>query len=163
MHKTQLPALANQPPSEVAATLRRDRKLSTFLTLAAEQPDEARANLPAYLRAALPILVEDEAARCAPATGEQIAAALSKTLSTGIGGPMSDAERREWQITLADDMRDIPADLALEALRQARRSCTRAGEVLPFVVGYVEDYPARRRARLQSLIKLADVAGVSID
>jgi hypothetical protein len=122
-----------------------------------------RASLPAYLREALPVLVEVEAMRCAPATAEQIGAALSKTLSTGMGGPMSDSERAEWQLTLADHMREIPADLALEALKNARENCTRSSEVLPFVMRYVEGYPARRRARLQSLIKLADVAGVSID
>lgn len=159
----QLPAVINQPLSVAVATSRQERQLSTFLTLAAEQPDEARANLPACLREALPMLIEDAAVRCEPATAQEIGAALSKTLSTGIGGPMSDAERAEWQFTLADHMHEIPADLAIEALKAARETCTRAGEVLPFVMQYVEGYPARRRARLQSLIKLADVAGVSID
>lgn len=163
MYKTQLPAVTGRPLAEVAAMLRQDRQLQSFLTLAEEAPDQARANLPAYLRSALPMLVEHAMQRCAPADPVVLTEALTRTLAQGMGGPMSDSERAEWYQVLNEDMRDIPGDLALEALREARRHCTRASEVLPFVHRFVEDYPARRRARLKSLINLADVAGVEID
>lgn len=75
---------------------------------------------------------------------------------------MTPGEREQWVLSVMDDMRDIPGDLALEAIREARKVCTRAAEVLPFVVSYVEDFPARRRRRLQRLLVLADVAGVEV-
>jgi hypothetical protein len=115
--------------------------------------------LPADLRAALPALIADARMRCGPADEMKLASELTQTLSM-LGGPMSHAERIEWQVSMQDDLRDIPGDLAIEGVRDARRTCRRREEVLPHVREYAEDYPARRRAQLQRLMTLATVAGV---
>ena len=163
MPKTQLPALVTDPTSAIVAMWRQDRRLGTFCTLAEECPDEARANLPASLREALPMLVDHAVAQSAPADHDALTLELTRCLANGMGGPMKEKERTEWQLSLVADLQEIPADLAIEALRKARQTCTRAAEVLPFVFSYVEDLPARRRARLRQLITLADVVGVPIE
>jgi endo-alpha-1,4-polygalactosaminidase (GH114 family) len=109
------------------------------------------------------MLIEHAAAEVAPADIDDLTTALTRTLGQGMGGPMSAADRELWQLNMIDDLQEIPGDLAIEALAKARQHCRRASEVLPFVIEYVEDYPARRRNRLAQLIQLADVAGVAID
>lgn len=112
---------------------------------------------------ALPQIIADEVRRCEPCSLDKLTTLLSATLATGMGGPMSVEERHQWLTVVAADLSEIPADLAVEALTKARRSCRFASEVLPFIFEYVGDLGARRRRRLQSLIHLADVAGVAID
>jgi len=109
------------------------------------------------------MIVASAAAAAAPADPDLLSYELTRLLTNGMGGPMPEKERQEFLIGIADDMRDIPAALALEAVRQARKNCTRAAEVLPFITRYVEDYPYRIRRRLQRLLTLAEVAGVRID
>lgn len=114
------------------------------------------------LRVALPALIEHENARCQPMEGDRLTSALTETLAL-CGGNLQQSDRITWQLAFASNVQDIPADLLLEALRESRGKCRFADEILPFVREYVGDYPARRRARLASIIQLADVAGVEID
>lgn len=143
-----------------AACLRRDRTLSTFCVLVAEQPDRAAADLPAYLREALPIAIADEINRCAPLEPEQMIAELTQTLSLHTN--TSQEDRKTWLLAASVELESIPADLAREALAEARRACRFTGDVIPFVFNYVADYPARRRKRLANLQLLARVAGVNL-
>lgn len=151
----QVPALS----AVDATTWRQDRRLSTFSTLATESPAEVAANLPADIRAALPAIIAFEAARCAPATNEQVIAALTQTMAL-IGGVMDQKDRLLWQVAAAEELKAIPADLAIEGLKRARQTCRRPSDIVAAVFEYVGDLGRRRRARVDSLIILARVASV---
>jgi len=163
MSKTQQLVPLDRSVATSVATLIQPSELEKFCVLADQHPDKLCANLPASLPAALPAIIADAAAAVAPADENALRVALTRTLSSGMGGPMPEGEREQWILSLMDDMRDIPGDLALEAIRKARGACTRAAEVYPFIVAYVEDYPARLRRRLQRLVRLAEVAGVDVE
>jgi hypothetical protein len=163
MHKTQmLVPVDNRPQAVIVASLRQDRRLATFCTLAVEQPDVARANLPADIRAALPALVEDAADQCQPLDTDAMTAALTESLALN-GGGMSQSDRSAWILAMTAALQDVPADLAMEAIQHARLRCSYAAQTLPTITEYLEDYPRRRKARLKRLIALADAAGVHID
>lgn len=160
MPKTQVPALIASS-TQIVATFKQDRRLAMYCARATENP-EAVADLPADIRAALPVLIDDMAGRCAPLGPDPMTAEFTQTLAL-IGGAMPHNERVEWQIAMGAELQEVPADLARGAMQHARRTCRRAAEVLPCVIAYVEDYPARRRARLVELTRLADVAGVEYE
>ncbi len=109
------------------------------------------------------MLIDHASAELAPADTDTLTLELTRTLAVGMGTMMRVEDRSTWQIAMVQELQDIPADLVVEALGHVRRTCSRVADVLPAIIAYVEDYPARRRARLRQLITLADVAGVPVE
>ena len=136
----------------------------TFCALISESPGTPQLEpneLPDDIRAVLPALIHAERARCAPAGIDEVTASLTGTLAL-LGGAMGQEDRTAWQVAAAIELRDLPADLALEGLKHARRKCDRPSQVLPAVFDYVGDWHLRRRRFLDALIALASAAAISL-
>lgn len=126
---------------------------------ALERAPDAMPAIPDDLRADLPALIEHERGRLAPAPLEQINNELRRQLSL-IGGPMNELEKEEWIAFMHLELHEVPGDLALAALAEARRTCRRASEVLPAIMAYLGDMPLRRRRAVERIENLARVAGL---
>jgi len=152
-----LPATTDRRALAPAALLR-EPELWRFCEIAESDPERVRNTLPEPLRAALPALIEHQAAQLAPASDERLMMALTQTCAL-LGFSGSQASRTEWIAAAIVRMRGVPHDLVFEALREADESCTRVTEVVKAVFDYLEDLPSRRKARMAKLLVLAEAIG----
>jgi hypothetical protein len=91
-------------------------------------------------------------------TQEAIAVQLGRQI--GLMRPnLVEVQKEEWIALALDDLSDLPWELVLEALPLVRRMAKFEGEVVPFVIEYVEPREARMRAQLRLVEKLIEVAG----
>jgi len=107
----------------------------------------------------LPLLIFDAEASLAPAKPADITPALTRTL-TILGGVLGQEDRTAWQVAAAAEFMDLPGDLVIDGLGEARQNCRRISEVVFFVFDYAKRTARRRRERLDSLLKLAELASL---
>lgn len=139
------------PPDQETAQLLRETGLPSLL-MRAEQGllAEAIEHAPATLMFKLPAIHHAMCDRLAPCSIDETKALLTKTLAL-LGTRMSEAAKTEFMITAYEEFLDMPATLVSEGLREARRTCTDERQIVPFVVNYVADYPAKWRAALDGV------------
>jgi len=151
-----------QTPAETAAnvaTYKQDAMLLGYLTQCTENASVIQGRVPERIKAMLPSLVADAHAALRPAQPNDVGPAMTRTL-TILGGVMGQEDRTAWQVAAGVEFMDLPGDLVLAGLEDARRNCRRISEVVFWVFDYSKRTTQRRRERLDSLLKLAELAAL---
>lgn len=133
--------------------------LLALLTLCVDVPERVQGRVPASVRETLPAVLADAQARMRPADTSPMMEAMTKILAL-LGGPMGQEDRTAWQVSAAEMFLELPGDLVLDGLHDARRVCTRVSQVVAHVFEYARKPAQRRRDRLEALERLAELAAL---
>ena len=158
MSRTSIAKIPTQAETAaIVATAKQDAMLLGLLTLCVETPDRVQGRVPVAVRDVLPAVLDDARARVRAADTPSMTNAMTKILAQ-IGGPMGQEDRLAWQVAAAEMFLELPGDLVIDGLHDARRVCTRVPQVIAHVFDYARKPAQRRRERLQALEKLAELA-----
>lgn len=154
----------NQLVSSGAGQQARLRVISSTafdLVKAAAPEEEVRAALSPEDRNALPLAIREIAQQLAPggpADEEQIAMSLGRQIGLLKAG-LAAEHKEDWMAVAFAELKDLPPDMVIEALREVRRKARYEGDVVPFTLEIVAPLVAKLQTERKYVERLLEIAG----